>query len=316
MGKILITGGAGFIGSQVNLLLNEVGYETVIFDNLKRSDKRTVVAGELFQGDLLDKQALKQVFSLYPIDAVLHFAGLIDVGESWKWPFMYYENNTVGSLNLFEEMQAAGVKHLIFSSTAALYGYPQSSLIREDHSIAPINPYGRTKWMVEEMLKDLHLNYIALRYFNAAGGDPHGMIKNYKTRESNLIPLVLKAAKGEQDLTIYGDDYETPDGTCIRDYIHVADLAQAHLLALQKLLSDQESTVYNLGNGAGFSVKQVIETAEKVLKQRIPYQIGPRRVGDPPVLVADSTKAHIELKWKPRYSNLDKIIADAHGCCS
>lgn len=310
MKRVLITGGAGFIGSHVNLMLNEAGFETFIFDNLSRGSPKAVIAGTLIEGDLLDEQALSQAFLSHKFDAVLHFAALIDVGESFEKPLSYYRNNVQGTLNLLHAMKNASVDKLIFSSTAALYGYPEEIPIKEDHPIHPINPYGRSKMMIEKILADSSFRYISLRYFNAAGGDPHGILKNYKKKESNLIPLVVRAAKEGRTLSIYGEDYETKDGTCIRDYIHVYDLATAHLLALGRL--DQgESAVYNLGNGQGFSVKEVIETAEKVTRKNIPYVIKERRPGDPAILIADSTKAKKELNWQPLYGHLEKIILDA-----
>lgn len=309
---ILITGGAGFIGSHVNLLLQEAGHKTVIFDNLSRGSTKSLKGGSFVEGDLLNKDILSHVFDSYPIESVMHFAALTDVGESTENPELYFRNNTEGSLNLLEVMQKKGVSKFIFSSTAAVYGFPEQELITESHPLKPINPYGESKLKVEEKLAELSsqgsINYTSFRYFNAAGADPNGVLKNNKPRDNNLIPIILKAVRDNREVTIFGDDWETPDGTCLRDYVHVNDLAAAHLLALES----PQSAIYNLGNGQGFSVKEVIETTEKVLKQKVNWKIGPRRPGDPAKLVADSTKAHKELRWKPRFQELEKIILDAH----
>lgn len=315
MQNILITGGAGFIGSHVNLLLNEAGFNTIVFDNLSKGSLRAVKGGTFIEGDLFDIQT---VFKKHRIDAVLHFAAFTDVGESVQDPLLYYRNNFTGTLKLLEAMKEFGVDKLIFSSTAAVYGIPAKLPILETAPISPINPYGHSKAMIEQVLDDLNpqIKSIRLRYFNAAGGDPHGILKNHKVKENNLIPLLLKGFKSGKQLTVFGNDYDTPDGTCIRDYIHVYDLATAHLLALEALFSGHPTSVYNLGNGQGFSVLEVIESAEKVLKQKIPYTIGPRRPGDPARLIADSQKASAELRWKPRYPELNKIILDAWGALS
>lgn len=309
MQTILVTGGAGFIGSSVNLLLNEAGFKTIVYDNLSRGDSRSVKGGLFIEGDLFD---IESVFKEHKIDAVMHFAAFTDVGESVQHPLLYYKNNFVGTLALLEAMEKHSVDKLIFSSTAAVYGIPTQVPISENAPINPINPYGHSKAMVEQVLNDLKsIRSIRLRYFNAAGGDPHGIIKNYKKKENNLIPILLNSLKNNSELVVFGDDYNTPDKTCIRDYIHVADLAQAHLLALDALMQGAPSAFYNLGNGKGYSVLEVIQTAEKVLKRPISYQIGPRRPGDPAVLTADSRKAIQALNWKPRFPELEKIILDA-----
>lgn len=309
MQTILVTGGAGFIGSSVNLLLNEAGFKTIVYDNLSRGDSRSVKGGLFIEGDLFD---IESVFKEHKIDAVMHFAAFTDVGESVQHPLLYYKNNFVGTLALLEAMEKHNVDKLIFSSTAAVYGIPTQVPINENAPINPINPYGHSKAMVEQVLNDLKsIRSIRLRYFNAAGGDPHGIIKNYKKKENNLIPILLNSLKNNSELVVFGDDYNTPDKTCIRDYIHVADLAQAHLLALDALMQGAPSAFYNLGNGKGYSVLEVIQTAEKVLKRPISYQIGPRRPGDPAVLTADSRKAIQALNWKPRFPELEKIILDA-----
>ena len=308
MQTILVTGGAGFIGSHVNLLLNEAGFKTLVFDNLSRGDTRSIKGGTFIEGDL---DEVGEVFKTHKIDAVIHFAALTDVGESVANPLLYYKNNVTGTIRLLEAMQKAGTDKIIFSSSAAVYGIPTAIPIIESAPIAPINPYGKTKAMIESVLADLPLKSISLRYFNAAGGDPHGILKNYKKKENNLIPILLKGLKAGNTLTVYGDDYDTPDGTCIRDYIHVSDIASAHLLALKRLLEGGESGQFNLGIGRGFSVLEVIQAAEKSLKRKIPYTIGPRRPGDPARLIADSQKAKKELQWEPRHLDLEKIILDA-----
>jgi UDP-glucose 4-epimerase len=313
---ILITGGAGFIGSHTNLLLQRNHYETVVLDNLSTGSQETVTKGIFVKGDIRNREDLKYVFETFPIDAVMHFAALTDVGASARQPNEYYANNVVYTLNLLDTMHAYGVKKFIFSSSAAIFGLPQSAAIKETHPYQPINPYGRTKLMVEEILQDYDrafgIKSICLRYFNAAGGDPSGEIKNCKKKESNLIPLILNSLlPGGQPLTIYGSDYPTPDGTCIRDYIHIADLSSAHLLGLEHLNKTQQSENYNLGNGNGFSVREVIRAVEKVTGERVHVIEGPRRAGDPPILVACADKARQELGWKPEYPLLETMIADA-----
>ncbi len=313
--QVLVTGGAGFIGSNVNKMLNEVGYTTVVFDNLSKGSPKAVIRGTFIQGDLLDSAALEALFSKNQFDAVIHFAAFTDVGESVTNPSIYYRNNLSGSLNLLEAMRRHQVDTLIFSSSAAVYGTPNSSKILENHPCNPINPYGESKLMVEKILHSYHqaygLKYCSLRYFNAAGGDPAGELKNYKTKENNLIPIALRSLKNESVLTIFGTDYPTKDGTCIRDYIHVYDLGSAHISAMQHLWEGQESSIYNLGNGNGFSVKEVLAAVEKVTKKKLKVQIGARRPGDPPILVADANKAIRELEWKPVYPDLEAMIFHA-----
>ncbi|MFN4174437.1 MAG: UDP-glucose 4-epimerase GalE [Parachlamydiaceae bacterium] len=308
MQTILVTGGAGFIGSHVNLLLNEAGYQTIVYDNLSRGDTKSIKGGVFIEGDLADIDGL---FKNHKIDAVIHFAALTDVGESVINPLLYYNNNVLGTLRLLDAMQKNGVDKIIFSSSAAVYGIPDEIPITEKARVSPINPYGKTKAMIESVLADLPIKSISLRYFNAAGGDPHGILKNYKKKENNLIPLLLRGLKEGKTLQVYGSDYDTPDGTCIRDYIHVSDLASAHLLALNRLLEGGKTDQFNLGIGRGFSVLEVIEAAERTLKRKVPYTIGPRRPGDPARLIADSHKAKKELFWEPRYVELEKIILDA-----
>lgn len=312
---ILVTGGAGFIGSYVNLLLQQAGYATVVLDNLSRGKKEMVHGGAFIEGNVGDLATLNKIFNLYRIDGVMHFAAWIDVGESVSIPLDYYQNNVGNTLNLLESMVKNKIQNLIFSSTAAIYGIPHAEKISEKHALNPINPYGKGKLMIENMLADFaeayDLKYCSLRYFNAAGGDPTGMIKNKKPTESNLIPRTLRSIlKPNEILTVYGNDYPTFDGTCIRDYIHIHDLAVAHIQALEKLLIGKPSAIYNLGTGHGYSVKQVIDATEKVTKRKVPFTIGPRREGDPPVLVADAAKAKEDLKWAPQYS-LEQIIEHA-----
>ena len=313
---ILIVGGAGFIGSHVNEMLYLNGYRTIILDNLSHGSQEAVKHGIFIKGDLEDTALLDQIFNTHQIAAVMHFAALKDVGESVKDPLSYYENNVSFTLNLLAAMLKHEVKILIFSSSAAIFGQPEELPISEDHPCHPINPYGRTKLIVEHILQDFDsafgLRYCCLRYFNAAGGDPRGKIKNYNPVDSNLIPIILRSIqKPDSTITIFGTDYPTPDGTCIRDYIHVEDLGTAHLAALEKLLTGTPSNCYNLGNGEGFSVRQVISAVEKVTGKKVKIQEGARRPGDPPILIASSCKASRELNWRPAYSSLELIIEHA-----
>lgn len=313
---ILIVGGAGYIGSHINKELTKKGFETVVFDSLVKGHQEAVKWGEFFQGDLNNIEDLRQVFSKYKIDAVLHFAAFIEVGESVKDPQKYYQNNVKNTLNLFQVMLENDVKKLIFSSTAATFGNPQYTPIDEKHPQIPINPYGQAKLMVEKILADYDfaygLKYVALRYFNACGADLDNEIGENHTPESHLIPLILDAAIGKrEDIKIFGTDYPTPDGTCVRDYVHVTDLAQAHILALQYLLDGNDSNSFNLGNGKGFSVKEVIDATKKVTGVDFKVTEVERRAGDPPELVADSTKAKQVLKWQPQYADLETIVKSA-----
>lgn len=314
--KVLIVGGAGYIGSHVNKMLNRADFETVVLDNLSQGNRKTVKQGTFIEGDISDEILLNRLFKEHQIDAVMHFAALIDVGESVSNPSKYYKNNLSNTLCLLDAMRRHHVNIFIFSSTAAIFGSPQQSFINEDHPCHPINPYGRSKLMVEWVLRDLDhaygLRYSALRYFNAAGGDPEQEIKYYKKDSSNLIPKILKTLlQGTGKVTIFGTDYPTPDGTCIRDYIHIDDLGQAHILALKKLFEGAPSAVYNLGNGQGFSVREVITAVEKVTGRKVPVIEGPRRPGDPTVLVADAVKAERELGWECRYPALETMIEHA-----
>ena len=316
---ILVTGGAGYIGSHAVLTLQNAGYEVIVLDNLVYGHQdlvETVLQAKLIVGDTCDHALLQQVFSQYKIDAVMHFAAYAYVGESVTKPAKYYRNNVVGTLTLLEAMLDAGVNNFVFSSTCATYGVPDSVPIKEEQPQNPINPYGATKLMVERMLQDFARAYdfrsVCLRYFNAAGADPEARLGEDHDPETHLIPLVLQTALGHREsISIFGTDYDTPDGSCIRDYIHILDIAQAHILALEYLLQDGKTDVFNLGNGNGFSVKQVIETARKVTGKEIKVQMSDRRPGDPPVLVGSGAKARNILGWQPQYSNLEDIIAHA-----
>lgn len=313
---ILIVGGAGYIGSYVNKLLNKTGYPTVVLDDLSRGERDLVQAGTFVLGDMGDPAVLDELFSTHPIDAVMLFAAYTDVGESVDNPALYYKNNVVNTLTLLNAMVKYGVKSLIFSSSAAIFGNPHKELIDEDHPKEPINPYGQTKLMVEAILRDYSVAYqlasCSLRYFNAAGADPEGELP-LKSKLTNLIPIIANSVRSGQPFKLFGNDYDTKDGTCIRDYIHIHDLATAHILALKKLLKDKKTVAYNLGNGQGFSVLEVIEAARRVTKETLPYILAPRRAGDPPKLVADSTKAKKELGWEPIYPQIDTIVRDACG---
>lgn len=315
---ILVVGGAGFIGSHMVLALQAAGYEPVVLDNLSKGH-RDAVGGHFVHGGMGDTQLLTETFKKYAIVAVMHFGSFIEVGESVREPAKYYQNNVVATLNLLDAMLANGIRHFIFSSSAAVYGEPRYTPIDEQHPLAPINPYGRTKWMVEEILKDYGasngLQYAILRYFNAAGADPEGRLRERHEPESHLIPLVLQAAQGRRDnIVIYGNDYPTPDGTCVRDYVHVSDLCTAHLLALQHCLNNK-SGIYNLGTGHGHSVQAVVEAAQHITGQSIPTIYSKRRPGDPAILVANAQLAMQVLDWQPKY-DLEAMIAHAWSALS
>jgi UDP-glucose 4-epimerase len=314
--NILVVGGAGYIGSHMVKALNAKGFSTITLDNLSNGYRDAVVAGEFIQGDLADRALLERLFSQRKIDAVMHFASYIQVGESVKNPAKYYENNVVNTLNLLNAMGVHEVRNFVFSSSAAVYGEPVQIPIDENHPKNPINPYGRSKWMVEQMIADYDRAYglksVSLRYFNAAGADPDGKLGERHQPETHLVPLVLQAASGRREaIHVFGRDYDTPDGTCIRDYIHVQDLCEAHLLALSRVIGGGQSAAYNLGNGNGFSVQEVIDTARAVTGRHIPVQDSPKRDGDPACLVADSDLARQELGWEPRLGDLKTIIGHA-----
>ncbi len=313
--KILITGGAGYIGSHVNKELHRKGFETIVVDNLVNGHREFVRWGDLLEVDLLDRNALEGIFKSVEIDAVMHFAAFAYVGESVKEPKKYYVNNVLGTLNLLEAMLGAGVNRFIFSSTCAVYGNPKYVPIDEDHPKDPINPYGRSKLSVEHMLEDFSkaygLNYVSLRYFNAAGADPEAEIGEWHEPETHLIPNVLDVAVGVKEyVEVFGTDYDTPDGTCVRDFIHVEDLAEAHVRALFYILEGGESVVLNLGTGEGYSVKEVISLVERITGRSIRLRESPRREGDPPVLIADPSKAKRLLNWEAKYG-IEDIIRTA-----
>jgi len=316
MTKVLITGGCGYIGSHANKLLSESGYDTVVLDNLVHGHREFARWGRFVQMDLADREGLEKLLAAEKFDAVLHFAGYAYVGESVTDPAKYYQNNVAGTLNLLEAMRTSGPDKFIFSSSCATYGVPQSLPLAEDHPQRPINPYGQTKLMVEQILRDhdhaYGMRHAVLRYFNAAGAAPGAGIGEWHQPETHLIPLALLAALGKiPAVKIFGTDYDTPDGTCLRDYVHVDDLAQAHLLALEHLVKGGKSDCFNLGNGSGFSVKEVIATARKVSGRKITAEAAPRREGDPPRLVASSEKAKRALGWKPKYTGLEDIVRTA-----
>jgi UDP-glucose 4-epimerase len=313
---ILVTGGAGYIGSHTVIELLNQGEEVVVVDNLRTGHEKAVSGGAIHIGDLQDEGFLNSVFEKYDIEAVIHFAASSLVGESVQEPLQYYENNLIASHTLVKVMLKHGVKKIVFSSTAATYGEPEQVPILEGDTTNPTSPYGETKLAMENMFRWCDgangLKSVSLRYFNAAGAHPEGKIGEDHTPESHLIPIILQVALGQREhIGIFGDDYPTEDGTCIRDYIHVMDLANAHWLALEHLRSKNESDVFNLGNGKGFSVKEVIETSRKVTGHPIPEVVSERRAGDPAILIASSEKAQTLLGWKPKYNNLKKIIETA-----
>lgn len=316
---ILVTGGAGYIGSHTVKALEEEGYGVVILDNLIYGHQDLVernFKAELIVGEIGDRQLLSRLFSTVKIDAVMHFAAYAYVGESVVEPAKYYQNNVLGSIALIESMREHGIHNMVFSSTCATYGIPQYVPIDEEHPQNPINPYGFSKVVVEHVLKDYDRAYglksIVFRYFNAAGADPNGALGEDHSPETHLIPIVLEVAGGQRaQATIFGTDYDTPDGTCVRDYIHVSDLATAHVLGLAYLLEQQQSNLFNLGNGNGFSVREVIESAKRVTNRSIPVLECDRRVGDPPILIGGSSKAVQVLGWQPKYAQLDTIITHA-----
>ncbi|MBW2109419.1 MAG: UDP-glucose 4-epimerase GalE [Deltaproteobacteria bacterium] len=314
--KILVVGGAGYIGSHMCKFLAAHDHVPVVLDNLVCGHRQAVKWGPFFEGPMEDRGLLRRIFSEHEIACVMHFAAFCYVGESMTAPAKYYRNNVAATLTLLEAMVEAEIQGFIFSSSCATYGEPEKIPIPEDHPLNPINPYGRTKLMVEQILADFRRAYglesVCLRYFNAAGADPDGELGEDHDPETHLIPLVLQTALGQRPhIDVFGDDYPTKDGTCIRDYIHIQDLAQAHLAALERLLDGKPGGVFNLGNGEGFSVRDVIEVARKATGAPIPEKVTPRRPGDPAVLVGSSEKARQELGWKPRFADLETIIETA-----
>jgi UDP-glucose 4-epimerase len=311
--EILVVGGAGYIGSHMVLDLLRAGYPVVTLDNLSRGHRDLVPGGEFVEGDLGNPADLDRLFRNHDIKAVMHFAAHSLVGESVEQPLAYYRNNVANTITLLEAMQQAGIRHFIFSSTAAVYGEPERTPITEDHPCRPTNPYGATKLAVERLLQDVSaangMTYSVLRYFNAAGADAAGKIGERHRPETHLIPLVLQVATGEREsIRIFGTDYPTPDGTCLRDYIHVSDLTRAHLLTLEALLAGAGNATYNLGNSTGYSVREIIETARTITGHPIPAVTTERRVGDPAILIADSGRIRETLGWRPQYEDIEAII--------
>ena len=314
--RVLVVGGAGYIGSHMVKRLAQADCEITTLDNLSSGHREAVLHGDFIHADLADKRLLNQLFHVRQFDAVMHFASFIQVGESVQKPAMYYDNNVTNTLNLLDAMNTAGIRHFIFSSTAATFGEPLYSPIDENHPQVPINPYGRSKLFIEQILEDYDRAYqlksVCLRYFNAAGADPNGELGERHDPETHLIPLVLQAASGRRSsISVFGRDYDTPDGTCIRDYIHISDLCEAHWLALQSLRNGAGSQRYNLGNGLGFSVQEVIDSALRITGQSIQVIDAARRAGDPARLVADSYLARQQLGWKPQYPELDAMLRHA-----
>lgn len=313
---ILVMGGAGYIGSHMLMRLREAGVDHLVFDNFEQGHRGALGGSPFVEGDLRNADDLERVFAAHEIDLVMHFAAYISVGESVREPSKYWRNNTAGVLTLLDAMRAHGVEKFVFSSTAAIFGEPHYVPIDEAHPKNPTNPYGQTKLAVERMLDEFDAAYglksVCLRYFNAAGADPEGRIGEDHDPEEHLIPVAMLAALGKRPpMKIFGDDYDTPDGTCVRDYIHILDLAQAHLRAVEHLRAGGDSRRYNLGNGQGFSVKEILETTSRVIGIPVPHEMGPRRPGDPAKLVASSAKVRTEWGWAPRYTSIEEIIETA-----
>ena len=312
---VLVTGGAGYIGSHAAKALAQAGYQVVVFDNLAAGHREAVRYGDFVDGDVTDVAALRGALRRYRAFAVMHFAAFLDVGESVRDPLRYYRNNVVGALSVLEAMIAEGAKHFVFSSTCAVYGEPVETPISEAHPQQPINAYGESKLAVERALPHVerahNLRWVALRYFNAAGADPDGEIGEDHSPEIHLIPRAIQASAGAAALQVFGDDYPTPDGTCLRDYVHVSDLADAHVRALEAIVETGRSGAYNLGTGHPQSVRDVIDTVARVTGRRVPWTWAPRRPGDPAVLYAAPHKAHAELHWKPRFPDLESIVRTA-----
>lgn len=316
MSTVLVTGGAGYIGAHTCKALAAAGHVPVVYDNLVHGHRAAVRWGPFEAGDIQDRSRLDQVIAAHAPTALIHFAAYAYVGESMTDPGKYYRNNVAGSLNLLETIRDHGISHMVFSSTCATYGIPDGVPIPDDAPQSPINAYGQSKLMVERMMADFErahgLGWVALRYFNAAGADPDGETGEDHDPETHLIPLVLDAASGRRAaITVFGTDYDTPDGTCIRDYIHVADLADAHVRALDNLEGGMPSGAFNLGNGTGYSVSEVVAAVERVTGRKVPVEFGPRRPGDPPRLVGSAARAREVLGWQPRHANLDDIIRHA-----
>jgi len=312
---VLVTGGAGYIGSHAAKALARAGYQVVAFDNLAAGHREAVRYGDFVDGDITDVAALRTALRRHGAFAVMHFAAFLDVGESVRDPLRYYRNNVVGALSVLEAMVAEGAKYFVFSSTCAVYGEPIETPISETHPQQPINAYGESKLAIERALPHVErahdLRWVALRYFNAAGADPDGEIGEDHSPEIHLIPRAIQASTGAAALQVFGDDYPTPDGTCLRDYVHVADLADAHVRALEAIVETSRSGVYNLGTGRPHSVREVIDTVARVTRRRVPWTLAPRRPGDPAVLYAAPHKAQSELHWKPHFPDLESIVRTA-----
>jgi UDP-glucose-4-epimerase GalE len=312
---VLVTGGAGYIGSHAAKALDGSGYRVIVYDNLTAGHRASVKYGALVEGDIANVDCLRDALRRYDVFAVMHFAAFLDVGESVRDPVRYYRNNVSGALSVLEAMAAESVKHFVFSSTCATYGEPIETPIVETHPQKPINSYGETKLAVERALPHFEraygMDFVALRYFNAAGADPDGEMGEDHSPEIHVIPRTIDAATGGPGLQVFGDDYPTPDGTCLRDYIHVSDLATAHVAALEAIVETGKSGAYNLGTGHPHSVREVIETVERVTGRRVPWTLAPRRPGDPAVLYAAPQKAQAELHWTPRYADLETIVRTA-----
>jgi len=312
---VLVTGGAGYIGSHAAKALQRGGYRVVVYDNMIAGHRSAVKYGDLVQGDITDVAAVRAALKQHEVFAVMHFAAFLDVGESVREPLRYYRNNVGGALSVLEAMAAESVKHFVFSSTCATYGEPIETPITESHPQKPINAYGESKLAIEKALPHVEhahgIRYVALRYFNASGADPDGEIGEDHSPEIHVIPRAIEAATGGPGLTVFGDDYPTPDGTCLRDYIHVSDLATAHVLALEAIVETGKSGAYNLGTGHPHSVREVIDTVQRVTGRQVPWTLGPRRPGDPAVLYAAPQKAQNELHWTPRYGDLETIVRTA-----
>jgi UDP-glucose-4-epimerase GalE len=314
-GSVLVTGGAGYIGSHAAKALHQAGHRVVVFDNFVAGHREAVKYGELVEGDVTDVAAVRSALRRHDIFAVIHFAAFLDVGESVREPARYYRNNVVGALGVLEAMAAEQRRHVVFSSTCATYGEPIEVPIAETHPQQPINSYGETKLVIERALRHFEraygMSWMALRYFNAAGADPDGEIGEDHSPEIHVIPRAISAATGGPGLQVFGTDYPTPDGTCLRDYVHVSDLADAHVRALQVLVETGQSDAYNLGTGRPHSVREVIDTVQRVTGFKVPWTVGPRRPGDPAVLYAAPDKAQAGLRWTPRFPDLDSIVRTA-----
>jgi UDP-glucose-4-epimerase GalE len=312
---VLVTGGAGYIGSHAAQALHHAGYHPIVYDNLAAGHRAAVKFGDLVEGDILDTASLTETLQHHNVSAVMHFAAFLDVGESVRDPSKYYRNNVSGAVSVLGAMAAASVRHFVFSSTCATYGEPIETPIAETHPQQPINSYGESKLAIERALPHFErahgMSWVALRYFNAAGADPEGEIGEDHAPEIHVIPRAIEAATGGRGLEVFGDDYPTPDGTCLRDYVHVSDLADAHVRALEAIVETGKSGAYNLGTGHPHSVREVIDAVERVTGRRVPWTLGPRRPGDPAVLYATPHKAQAELHWTPRHSELEAIVRTA-----